>query len=593
MTTAYSYIRFSTKAQKVGRSHERQLEAYEKWVAKKGFTPADERFFDEGRSGYSGEHLGERGQLKRFLDLVEAKKIARGSYLVVESLDRLSRQNVDDALTIFLRIRSAGIHICTLMDSERVYSPGGDVSELIMSMLVMARANEESETKSKRGKEDWQSKFAKARTEKKPYGKRVPRWLKTVELDELDEKGKKKKKYEPDPDRVPIVERVFKATIAGHGFVAIARDLNADGIKAFRGGTWCATSIDDLLKNRSVLGEWQPGDGGSAIEGYFPQIIDNETFKLAEEAMSRRRFVQVGESRKPRVTKQSANFQVWQSVGFCSICASPMYLLSKNRKFVAGKLYTYKYLLCSNKRKGLCMEAATIRLEDSEAAFKEILVNVGALGLIQSDAAATTDAMALVDATIHQKETLLARHTAAAAETGAASVYRLMASTEQEIERLKAERAELDAKHIAQTVAQSDKAWLLKNLPLVERDDRQRANALLLRLGIVVRIAGGELPLFTVYQRERLIMKVTVVDRVPETESYSPDVTMRMYDQGELKEHELYIDVGFGSKKLPKQDAPVPQARPRADSADALNWNSLDEPLYEQDFEDEYTPTGE
>ncbi|HBF49920.1 MAG TPA: hypothetical protein DDX04_05585 [Massilia sp.] len=255
-----------------------------------------------------------------------------------------------------------------------------------------------------------------------------------------------------------------------------------------------------------------------------------------------------------------------------------MYLVQKNKKFVGGKLYTYKYLLCSSKRKGLCMEAANIRLDDSEAVFKEILVNVGALGLIQTEAAAITEAMAVVDASLHSEQTTRARHMKKLAEPDAPEfLYELVATADQNIKRLKAERAELERKHTAQTIAQSDKAWLLDNLPMVERDDRQRANALLVRLGVVATIKGGDIPTFNVYQKERLIMKIRVVDGKPETTSYSTDVTMRMLDQGELQEHQLEVNVGFGSKKLPKPGDPVPLAKVREPSSEPVpDWGSYE-----------------
>jgi DNA invertase Pin-like site-specific DNA recombinase len=550
------------------------MEACEAWVAKMGFTLSDDRFLDEGRSGYLGEHLGEKGQLRRFLDLVEAGKIPRGSYLVIESLDRLSRQRVNEALSLFLGILGAGIYICTLMDGEKVYSPDASSMDVIMSVLVMARANEESATKSKRAHDDWQSKLVKARTEKKPYGKRVARWLELVDG-----------KYIAIPERVAIVERVFKATIAGHGFVAIARDLNADGIPAFRGGTWCSSSIDDMLKNPAVLGKWEPGDGGGVIDDYFPRIIGDETFALAKDAMKLR-------SRK--VTKQAKNFQVWQQVGQCALCGGTMYLVQKGNKVINGKRYIYKYLLCSSKRKGLCMDAQNIRLEESEAVFKEILVNVGALGLIQSDAAAIIDQMALVDASIHAEETTRARHMKRLAQhEDEDHLYELVAIASKNIKRLKAERAELDAKHTAQSIAQSDRAWLLANIPLVERDDRQRANALLVRLGIVVRIVGGKTPVFTVYQRERLIFEIRLVEGKPDTVSYSPEVSERMYGQGALKEDELYVNVGLRSKTLPKPGGIIEPKVGKQESSSDPDWSQYEEPVMEHEYDDEYTPTDE
>jgi DNA invertase Pin-like site-specific DNA recombinase len=83
--------------QKRGRSRQRQQEAFDKWCADHKVIPSDDTFLDEGKSGYTGDHVGPKGQLRRFLDLVEAGKIPQGSYLVVESLDRLGRDNVNFA----------------------------------------------------------------------------------------------------------------------------------------------------------------------------------------------------------------------------------------------------------------------------------------------------------------------------------------------------------------------------------------------------------------------------------------------------------------------------------------------------------------
>lgn len=474
------------------------MEACEAWVAKKGFTLSDDRFLDQGRSGYLGEHLGEKGQLRRFLDLVEAGKIPKGSYLVIESLDRLSRQRVNEALSLFLGILGAGVHICTLMDGEKVYSPDASSMDVIMSVLVMARANEESATKSKRAKDDWESKFAKARSaERKPVGRQVAKWLKLVEGE-----------YVPDPDRAAIVERVFRECINGHGFVSIAQRLNADNVPAFRGGTWCPSSIDDLLKNRNVLGEWEPKDGKGVIENYFPRVIDDATWKKAELAMVARR------GRK--VTKQTANFQVWQQVLFCALCGSTMNLVTKQKgAAVRGEpVYKYKYYVCANKRKGLCTKAVSVRMEASEEVYKRLLVAVGALGLIQTEAAEITDQMALVDASIHAEETTRARHMKRLAEHAEEDhLYELVAIANKNLKRLKAEREELEAKHTAQTIAQSDRDWLLANIPLKERDDRQRANALLCRLNIKVHIKGGDEP---VYTATRPTQVRTVVLPIPE-----------------------------------------------------------------------------
>jgi len=73
------------------------MEACERYCKEHGLrlaTEAEYSFFDEGRSAYTGDHVSEKGQLARFLRMVEEGKIERDSYLLVESLDRLSRELV-------------------------------------------------------------------------------------------------------------------------------------------------------------------------------------------------------------------------------------------------------------------------------------------------------------------------------------------------------------------------------------------------------------------------------------------------------------------------------------------------------------------
>jgi DNA invertase Pin-like site-specific DNA recombinase len=88
-------------------------------------TLAEDIFLDDGRSGYTGEHLGEEGQLRRFIDLVDAGRIEPGSYLIVNSLDRLTRQSVWDALPRFMSLIERGIRIVRLMDNKMYTREGG------------------------------------------------------------------------------------------------------------------------------------------------------------------------------------------------------------------------------------------------------------------------------------------------------------------------------------------------------------------------------------------------------------------------------------------------------------------------------------
>lgn len=484
MNLAYSYIRFSTPAQKLGRSYERQMEACEKWCKDNEITLSDDRFLDDGRSGYTGEHLGEKGQLKRFVDLVDAETIQPGSYLIVESLDRLSRQNVWDALPFFMSLVTRGIKVVTLADN-RVFTQASDKDALILSIFVMVRAHEESANKARVIRDDWASKLRRARETGRPVGRAVVKWVDLVDRKTKHDHGR----YVLNEERAAIVRRVFKMCVDGYGVVSIARILNQEPeTKPFRGKTWCGTSIFDMLRNRCVLGEWEPKDGKGVIHNYFPQVIDHDTWALAQLGIEQRaRF---------HATKQTPDYQVWNGVGLCGKCHAPMYKLTntstKRSKSTPPIHYTYTYMCCSNKRKGLC-DPLRVPLEDTERVFKELLVKVGALSLIQSDSAAVDKAVQVIDGqTLHQRQLHEQHMNAAAKGLGGVGVYRLIEKAEEEIARLTAEREKLEKTQAEEATLQSDKAWLLENIPLKEYEERHRANSLLKRLGVKVYITTGE-----------------------------------------------------------------------------------------------------
>ena len=115
MTIAYSYIRFSTKEQIKGDSFRRQTEDCEIYLkAHPELTlDTDLNMFDAGISAYKGKHIS-HGALGNFLKLVEAGKLVKGSVLLIENIDRLSRLKPTEALRIFDNIIHAGIKIVTL-----------------------------------------------------------------------------------------------------------------------------------------------------------------------------------------------------------------------------------------------------------------------------------------------------------------------------------------------------------------------------------------------------------------------------------------------------------------------------------------------
>lgn len=472
--TAYSYIRFSTPAQAAGRSQARQIEACERYCEEHGLTLAqgeDYRFLDAGLSGWKGEHLEEKGQLSRFISLVKDGTIKPGSVLIVESLDRLSREEVMKALPTFLSLLAESIDIVTLTD-QKVYRKGCSDLDLIMSILIMSRANEESSTKSKRVRDAYAKKHEKARADNTPMGNAIPMWL------ELSED---KKQYILRPERALIVQRIYQLAIDGYGKEASSKKLNIEGIPSFKGKTWGVSSLDKVLNNRAVLGEYQPysvqvdGSGirqksGEPILNYFPAAIDESTFYQAQAAISGRRV--------SGASKQSANFNVWQGVAKCNLCGSAMHMVNKGKP-PRG----YTYLQCYQSRKGLCNSKFT-RLDSSELVFKEILTVLDSRSLIQDDSGKIGIEIVVTEARLAEKKGLLEKYLLLFTESPTSAVNALIVRTESEITELEKQGVVLQTSLASEkTISKQD---FLKKLDLVSYAGRNKANMLLKKLEILV-----------------------------------------------------------------------------------------------------------
>jgi DNA invertase Pin-like site-specific DNA recombinase len=108
---AISYSRFSNAEQSLGHSTKRQLEAARSYCLRNGLE-LDENLSisDEGLSGYKGHNV-ERGSLGHFLAEVKAGKIPAGTALIIENLDRLSRQGIDATVDLLKQLTACGIDV--------------------------------------------------------------------------------------------------------------------------------------------------------------------------------------------------------------------------------------------------------------------------------------------------------------------------------------------------------------------------------------------------------------------------------------------------------------------------------------------------
>lgn len=293
MPKAYSYIRMSTPEQITGDSLRRQIAAADAYALRKGLE-IEQRFDDIGVSGFRGKNA-QIGALKNFLELVESRKIAKGSYLIVESIDRLSRDKVSNALALLTSIIHAGIVVVALSENKEFSTENVDQDSfsLIYALLSMVRAHDESRRKSSMLGAAWSEKRNDARKIGKPLTKLAPAWLKM----KADRAG-----YEIIPERAEIVRRIFDEILAGRGAVSIAKDLTINGPKPWGGSkVWNESYVKKIADSLAVFGDFQPhvykedGQGnlkrmpdGEPIVGYYPAILDKDTFLRAKLAMRQR-----------------------------------------------------------------------------------------------------------------------------------------------------------------------------------------------------------------------------------------------------------------------------------------------------------------
>src|SRR6185312_6206677 len=130
-----------------------------------------------GKSAYRGSNA-KTGNFKALLERIDTGEIGRGDYLVVESIDRLTRQRLIVSTEMLQNILRKGIRIYTTIDQKcyEVDDPSRDLETLIMVQVIAKRANEESETKSKRISAAWRSRINQAKNGEKiiKSGKGIP-----------------------------------------------------------------------------------------------------------------------------------------------------------------------------------------------------------------------------------------------------------------------------------------------------------------------------------------------------------------------------------------------------------------------------------
>lgn len=285
----YSYLRFSDPRQAAGNSLDRQTAYAVKWAAEHGLVLDDTLSLkDEGLSAYHQRHVTS-GALGVFLAAVQSGQVPPGSVLVVEALDRLSRAEPIQAQAQLGQIVNAGITVVTASDGK-TYSREtlkSNPMDLVYSLLMMIRAHEESDTKSKRVTaaivkqcEGWLAGTYRGLIRN---GK-DPMWLR------LDEN----KQWEIIPERAEAVRLVVDMYTRGYGAAPIVQELHSRNL-------WLTDiaprqdHIYRLIKVRALTGHKELEIGGQAylLPGYYPAVITQDQWDEMREVASNRKKTKI------------------------------------------------------------------------------------------------------------------------------------------------------------------------------------------------------------------------------------------------------------------------------------------------------------
>jgi DNA invertase Pin-like site-specific DNA recombinase len=288
-----------------------------------------------GLSAYRGANVTS-GELSQFLEAVKSGLVEKGSYLVCENLDRVSRLPFKKAARVLEDICEQDINVVTLTD-QTIYTKDSDMADYIRAALEFERANKESARKSDLSNANWKRLRRKAATTGRVMANNAVSWLSVV--GEVDNR-----RFVLIEDKAKTVRTIVEIFLSGKGCQAIARALNDDNVPMLRNGAmWHPRSVHSILTNPAICGRYVMGEKARQekeppIEEYYPAVCSVDEFS--------RISLMLGNG-NVKVRSKVAN--PLAAICVCSRCGSKM-----TRDVNIHKGHTYEKLICSAAKVGRC-----------------------------------------------------------------------------------------------------------------------------------------------------------------------------------------------------------------------------------------------
>lgn len=380
---AHLYRRVSHPSQLSGHGLKRQDENTLAFVKSRGLVLIG-TYEDRGISAWKGKNQ-KHGELGRVLELIRAGIIKPGEGLVVDALDRLSRQPFMSAFALLQEILQSGIVIHAIHEPNPItlesVNAVPQIAQSVISALMLA--HDESRNKSRLVRQAYQH----GRDVGEIVAGRVPTWV-------VRHHNRKtgKKWFTLDEEIVPVVKRIFEMCASGHSSYEIAKRFSEEGIKPFGGGKrlagsaatnkhhWNSTTIQDIVRSRAVLGEfrshqvWEDENGKrqnklmKVMPDYYPSgFIEHELWQKANDALVLRKRARV------RGNTGIGFPNLLKPIAVCQHCGSTMQIKNQIAKKDGSK---FRRLRCAGRSENYCDNSRVPRYDQVEEAILRLVSEI-------------------------------------------------------------------------------------------------------------------------------------------------------------------------------------------------------------------------
>lgn len=337
MPKVISYTRFSSRRQAQGDSYRRQTEAALKWCLQNGHElDTTLRFEDLGVSAANGKNA-RQGALGTLREMARDGQLEKGTILLIEAFDRLTRLPLPEAYEVLLGLINNGITVVTVMDGK-VWTQKSlsDLDQFLLSLMSLYKGHRESADKADRLRATFEAHRSKG--SRQAFGS-APGWLR---------RDSKTSPWQVIEEKAESVRLVFELAAQGFGSPAIAARANEEGWPvptrlSQTGDRWHAQMPGILLRNRAVLGEhehrirthaanaafWRGTTSGVVHADYYPRIISDELWAKARVSIEGRKVLK----------RRDANYwNIWSGLLYCGYCGAPVQRKTEYRGQSRGQL---------------------------------------------------------------------------------------------------------------------------------------------------------------------------------------------------------------------------------------------------------------